>query len=408
MRNARIFIALILSLGIIAVPCAVPAVAASLPEHETAVPVITDMKRFSIPDNDAMALMKKMKCGWNLGNTFEAFSGYTLRCEGIAMETAWGAPKATRKLISAVREAGFNAVRIPVSWHNHVDGNDRIDTDWLARVRQVAGLALEQDMYVIVNVHHDNDERWFYPDEEHYGRSSAYLAAVWAQLAEAFSDCDDRLILESMNEPRLVGTPDEWTWNRQSGRCLEAAGCINRLNQLFVDTVRSAGGNNAVRYLAVPAYCASPWAAADQAFQLPKDTAENRIIVEAHAYTPYSFALDPDSPDSTFDLDRDGNKKAEITRFLNLLYDRFVAKGIPVVMDEFGAVNKSENTRDRISFTAWYVASAGARGIPCFWWDNHNFTGGGERFGLLDRRSCSWVYPGIVRAIMENCLCNRD
>ena len=109
-----------------------------------------------------------------------------------------------------------------------------------------------------------------------------------------------------------------------------------------------------------------------------------------------------------FDLDTDQGKKNEIAQFLNKLYNRFVSRGIPVMMDEFGALNKSENTQDRVNFTAWYVAAASARGITCFWWDNHNFTNQGERFGLIDRRTCEWVYPDIVRAIMENCLIGRE
>ena len=161
MRKSAMFISMILILGIIVLSCEGLS-SASLPEAEITVPVITDMKEFTLRENDAMALMKDMKCGWNLGNTFDAYDGYTLHSEGIGMETAWGAGKTTRKLISAVKTAGFNAVRIPVSWHKHVDGNDRIDADWMARIRQVADLALDEGMYVIVNVHHDNDVRWFF------------------------------------------------------------------------------------------------------------------------------------------------------------------------------------------------------------------------------------------------------
>ena len=402
MRKFRILVSLILTIGIFMFTCACPADA--LPaEEEITVPVITDMEEFVIPDNDATALMKEIKCGWNLGNTFDAYDGYTRYIPGISTETFWGAGKTTRSLIIAVKAAGFNAVRIPVSWHNHVDGSGRIDADWMARVRQVAGLALDQDMYVIVNVHHDNDVNWFYPDEKHYARSAAFLSSVWSQLAKAFADCDEHLILESMNEPRLVGTSWEWNWDSGSPECLEAADCINRLNQLFVDTVRASGGGNATRFLAVPAYCASPWYAVSEAFVLPQDTVENRIIVEAHAYTPYDFALNQNSRDNTFDLSADKAKKDEITGFLDALYNRFVAVGIPVMMDEFGAMDKSGNTQDRVNFTAWYVAAAAARGIPCFWWDNHTFTGDGERFGLIHRRTCEWIWPDIVQAMMENC-----
>ena len=348
-----------------------------------------------------------MKCGWNLGNTFDAFNGYTAHTRGTAMETSWVGAKTTKKLIAAIKEAGFNTIRMPVSWHNHVDENDVIDPEWIDRVREVAGWALDLDMYVIVNTHHDNDVKYYYPDTVHYDRSEAYLSAIWTQMAEAFKDCDDHLILESMNEPRLVGTAYEWNWNSNVSECRLSAKYLNQLNQKFVDIVRASGGNNATRYLAVPAYSASPWYAVDQAFQLPEDTADNRIIVAAHAYTPYNFALNIQSKDRTFDIEKDQSKKGEIANFMNGLYNRFIQNGIPVMMDEFGALDKDGNLQDRVNFTAYYVASASARGITCVWWDNHNFTGGGERFGLIRRTTLQWECPDIALAIQANCLYNR-
>lgn len=402
--GCRRICALILTLCMAA--CAAPGLA-DLPVQTEGitVPVIEDMKKFDIPDNDAMALMREMKCGWNLGNTFDAFPGedYSYR-EGTDMETSWVGAKTTRKLIETIHEAGFNTVRIPVSWHNHVDAEGKINREWMDRVKQVAGFGLELGMYVIVNVHHDNDKHYFYPDEEHYEQSAAYLTAVWTQMAEAFAECDEHLILESMNEPRLTDTPYEWNWTAGNAKCREAMDCINRLNQLFVDTVRATEGKNATRYLAVPAYDASPWYACDGKFRLPEDPA-GRIIVEAHAYTPYDFALNLKSPDKTFDLEKSGNKKSEIGRFLNALYERFVANGIPVMMDEFGALEKDGNLQDRVNFAAYYVAAAAARGIPCVWWDNHCFTGAdNERFGLIRRTMAEWAYPDIVLAMTRNCL----
>ena len=373
------------------------------------VPVIEDMKKFEIPDNEAMALLRDMKCGWNLGNTFDAHpTGNNAYIPGTAMETSWVGVKTTKELIEAIREAGFNTIRIPVSWHNHVNEHDLIDGEWIDRVREVAGWALDLGMYVIVNVHHDNDVQFFYPDSAHYNRSAAYLSSVWKQMADAFRDCDNHLILESMNEPRLVGSIDyEWSFSDSAPECLDAADCINRLNQLFVDTIRATGGNNATRYLLVPAYCGSPWSACNAEFRLPEDEADNRIIVETHAYTPYDFALKQGSADRTFDLEQDTAKKAEIAQFMNGLYDRFIAKGIPVVIDEFGAMDRGGNLQDRVNFTAYYVVSASTRGMTCVWWDNGVFGGYGERFGLIRRDSREWVSPDIVLAIQANCLYNR-
>ena len=158
----------------------------------------------------------------------------------------------------------------------------------------------------------------------------------------------------------------------------------------------------------MPAYCAAPWNAADQAFQLPEDPADHRIIVAAHAYTPYNFALNLNSPDRTFDLEKDQSKKSEIGSFMNSLYNRFIKYGVPVMMDEFGALDKGGNIQDRVNFTAYYVASASARGITCVWWDNHGFSGTGELFGLIKRSTLEWVYPDIVLAIQSNCLYNRE
>lgn len=405
MRN-KTMISLLLAL------CLMFSIAAGLAEPPVqtegiVIPVLDDLKKFEIPDNDAMKLLKDMKCGWNLGNTFDAFNGYTSHTRGTAMETSWVGAKTTKKLIAAIKEAGFNTIRMPVSWHNHVDENDVIDPEWIDRVKEVAGWALDLDMYVIVNTHHDNDVKYYYPDTVHYDRSEAYLSAIWTQMAEAFKDCDDHLILESMNEPRLVGTAYEWNWNSNVSECRLSAKYLNQLNQKFVDIVRASGGNNATRYLAVPAYSASPWYAVDQAFQLPEDTADNRIIVAAHAYTPYNFALNIQSKDRTFDIEKDQSKKGEIANFMNGLYNRFIQNGIPVMMDEFGALDKDGNLQDRVNFTAYYVASASARGITCVWWDNHNFTGGGERFGLIRRNTLEWVYPDIALAIQANCLYNR-
>ena len=372
------------------------------------VPVIDTINSLEIPDNDAMVLMRDMKCGWNLGNTFDAHpdKDYSYHA-GTDMETIWVGSKTRRKLIETIKEAGFNTIRIPVSWHNHVDQNGIIDPEWMERIRQVAGWALELDMYVIVNVHHDNNKRFFYPDEEHYEQSAAYLSSVWSQVAAAFSECDEHLILESLNEPRLAGDPSrEWNWTSSDPKCMEAASCINRLNQLFVDTVRALGGNNATRYLAVPAYDASPWYACNEQFLIPEDTAENRIIIEAHAYTPYNFALNKDSADKTFNHESKGSKNKQINDFLDALYNRFVSKGIPVIIDEFGALEKNGNLQDRVNFAAYYVAAAAARGIPCVWWDNHCFTGDGEKFGLIRRGVSQWVYPDIVLAITQNCLNN--
>ena len=184
MRNRKVW-ALLLALSLMMTATAGLAEPPVQTEGIT-IPVIGDMKKFEIPENDAMAFMADMKCGWNLGNTFDAYNGYSLHSQGTSMESSWVGVKTTPELIAAIKEAGFNTIRIPVSWHNHVDENYVIDQEWIDRVREVAGWALDLGMYVIVNTHHDNDVKYYYPDTVHYDSSAAYLSAIWTQMAEKF------------------------------------------------------------------------------------------------------------------------------------------------------------------------------------------------------------------------------
>lgn len=377
------------------------------------IPDVT-VKQFDIPDNEAMTFVSGIRAGWVLGNTFDAYdNGWLNKNDPLAAETYWCGAKTTEALIEELHAAGFNAIRIPVSWHDHVDENFVIEEAWLNRVKQVAQWALDRDMYVIVNVHHDNAADFgyfrrgsagnacFYPDSDHYEQSAAYLSAIWTQMAEAFKDCDEHLMLESMNEPRLTNTSYEWYFDPNAPECLDAMDCINRLNQLFVDTVRATGGNNETRYLLVPAYDAGVEGALSDYFQLPEDPLNPEtahVVVECHAYTPYDFALNLNGTAAySLDVQKD---KSDIALFMNSLYNRYIANGIPVLIDEYGALNK-ENLQARVDFAAYYNASARGRGMRCFWWDNNAVRGNGELFGLIDRKTLTWVFPEIRDAIIQ-------
>ena len=363
------------------------------------VPEIGYITQYEIPENEAMAFLKKMGVGWNLGNTFDAHQD-PLKVSEMKVESLWVGVKTTREMIAKVHAAGFNTLRLPVSWHNHVSGEDfRISEEWLNRVQEVADYALEEGMYVILNTHHDVGSDFYYPNSENAEVSQRYIRSIWQQLSERFAGYDEHLIFESMNEPRLKDTEDEWVFNADKETCADAAACINQLNQLFVDTVRATGGNNATRYLMVPGYAASADGALNRHFKLPNDTADNRIIVSVHAYTPYPFALQDGGTD-TFQL-TDIGQTSEINRFMISLYKTYIAQGIPVVIGEFGARAKGDNVQSRVTFAAYYTANASARNIPCVWWDNNAHKGNGELFGLLNRRECEWTHPAIVEAMIK-------
>ncbi|MBR6498665.1 MAG: glycoside hydrolase family 5 protein, partial [Clostridia bacterium] len=370
------------------------------------IPVI-ETKTFEVPDNEAMAFLRGMGIGWNLGNTFDAYNDALPKSREMEMETVWCGVKTTEAIIKAVADAGFTTLRLPVSWHNHVDADFIISQQWLDRVQEVVDWAFKYELYVIINIHHDEGANYFYPDSAHYEVSEKYIRSIWTQLSERFRDYDLHLVFESMNEPRLKGNPAyEWNFDGKAAACKDAADCINRLNQVFVDTVRASGGNNAERYLMVPAYAAAPANAVSSLFVLPEDSADNRIIVSAHAYTPYNFALSAGGT-NTFSL-KSSRFTGEIDSFLNSLYRKFISNGIPVVIGEFGARDKGGNLSDRVAFAAYYVAAATSRNIPCCWWDNNSMNGDGENFGLLRRYKANWYYPDIVEAMVINSAFGKD
>lgn len=367
--------------------------------EEAAIPQVKGVRQQPIPDNEAMAFVKNMKIGWNLGNTFDAINdGYV--SDEMSIESYWCGVKTTEDMIEMVHQAGFNTLRLPVSWHNHVDESFTINTQWLDRVQQVVDWAIQRDMYVILNIHHDVYPAYMYPNSENYATAEKYVTAIWQQLAERFQSYDEHLIFESMNEPRLKDTAQEWWFNQDDPLCQDSADCINRLNQAFVDTVRASGGNNADRYLMIPGYCASPDSVLNtDYFHLPADTADNKLIVSVHAYKPYDFALNTSGTDEFSATNT--SQYTEVVSFLSKLYKTYVANGIPVVVGEFGAVEKNANVADRAELYAYYLTAASARNIPCIIWDNNNHTGSGERFGLLDRKNLTWPNEILVQSLMQ-------
>ncbi len=369
---------------------------------------VAKMTTSKIPDNDAMKFVRDVEVGWNLGNTFDACDCSSYVSNELDYESAWCGVKTTKELISEIKNAGFKSIRIPVSWHEHVDANYNISEAWLSRVEEVVGWAYDEGMYVILNIHHDNDENHEYPSYAKLDQSKKYLTAIWRQLADRFADYDEHLIFETMNEPRLVGTDVEWWIDEESEIGLEALDCINQLNQAIVDTIRDNGkGYNKTRYIMTPGYCASPNFALSDAFKLPDDSkadAENRIIVSVHAYTPYNFALNQNKNDGATDNFSISGKKGtdDIDWFMSSLYNKFVLKGIPVIIGEFGALDKN-NLNARMEFTAYYIATARHYGMSAFVWDNNAYLTDGENFRLIDRSNCGWVFPEIVDQMMYYC-----
>ena len=292
-------------------------------------------------------------------------------------------------MIDTVKDAGFNAVRIPVTWGEHLSADNTIDADYLNRVQEIVDYAIDDNLYVILNVHHD-DALWLHPTYSEQAAVTEKLTSIWKQLCERFGDYDHHLVFEGMNEPRVIGSATEW-----SGGTPEERDVINQLYQAFVDTVRATGGLNADRTLIISSHAQSITKEAVSAVKIPDDA---HIAVSIHSYAPWDFC---GTDDTRSDWGSDADKQELDTNF-QYLEDTFISKGVPVVIGEFGATNKS-NTAYREKYAGIYASLArqfAAQDIPCVWWDNNCFGTGSENFGIFNRGSRSFTYGGIADALV--------
>ena len=390
-HNVKRILTLILALVIIVTAIPTKTVSAASGTNKTATQVVSDMR-----------------VGWNIGNSLDSYGQKANFPYTSSNETYWGNPKTTKALIDAVAEAGFNTIRIPVSWGQYTTGsNYQIPDFFMNRVKEVVDYCIANDMYVILNTHHDinNDYCFYVPNNANKSRSEAYFKSVWTQIGNEFKDYDYHLVFETMNEPRLVGHSEEWWFprNNPSSDIKEAVACINDYNQVALDAIRATGGNNATRCVMVPGYDASIEGCMTDSFAMPKDSASNRLILSVHAYIPYYFALASDTYTTKFD---DSNK-GDIDSFFNDLNSKFLSKNVPVIVGETSATNRN-NTTERVKWADYYWgAAAKYSNVAMILWDNNiyenNSAGSdGECHRYIDRNSLQWCDPEIISAIMKH------
>ena len=337
-----------------------------------------------------------MRLGWNLGNTLDSNSGDTSNMwiekwsdrSPSSYETAWGQPVTTRELIHMLKESGFNAIRVPVTWYPHYGNviiNDLswdksswtgydINSAWMSRVKEVVEYVLSEGMYCILNVHHDtgaSTTAWLVADESSYLNAKYRFETLWTKIATEFKDYGDRLLFEGYNE--MLDPYNSWCFSSfgtssgyNSSVASSAYSAINKFAQSFVNTVRATGGNNSNRNLIVCTYGAccgeGNWNShlTDPLtnMNLPSDAIKDHIIFEVHSY--------PDISNLNY-------VKESINTMLTRLDTYLVKKGAPVIFGEWGPSDSNEdayhNYHDNLlSFATYFVEHAKAAGIGTFYW----------------------------------------
>ena len=348
-------------------------------------------------------IFNNIKSGWNLANTLESQGDWIYSyCSGTPtdFETCWGNPITTKATFDKVKAAGFNAVRIPVTWRQHIGDAStgyKVVEAWMNRVKEVVDLAVQDDFYIILNVHHDvGAEGWLWATEDSVKENTEKFKSLWVQIANEFKDYDNKLMFEGFNE--ILNKECNWQYPGQ-----ESTTAVNKLNQIFVDTVRKTGGNNPKRCLIVNTYAANADGRVLDEFVVPKDTIENSLMVQFHFYQPYSYASRITDEWTKQTAWRENSGKGTVDGILLNVYKHFSEKGIPVIMGEIAAAAK-ENTADRAEYASYVVQQSAKYGIKCFWWDEGGKFEKDEKYGyftgmaLLNRYTQEWVYPEIVKA----------
>jgi uncharacterized repeat protein (TIGR02543 family) len=336
----------------------------------------------------AQQVASQINLGWNLGNTLEA----------ICSETAWGNPATTQQLINSVKAAGFNAIRIPVSWNCHItDGTTNIPAAWTTRVKQVVDMAMAANMYAIINIHWDNG--WL-QDHVTFADQAAVNArqqALWTQIANTFKTYDQRLLFAGTNEVHAdYGTPTS-----------EHIAVQQSYNQTFVNAVRATGGNNASRTLVVQTYNTNIQHGLNF-FSLPTDTIANRLMVEVHNYDPYDFTINPNGACNFWGApypDSGGNCNWAYESYFDGIFaqvrSKWVDLGVPVILGEYGVETRSGKSLEARAYWNEYINRAAAlNGIKTFYWDN-GAPSSGNTFRIFDRTTGAVVDQAVLDAILR-------
>lgn len=372
----------------------------------------------------ATEAVKNMRIGWNLGNTLESNSGDTLNMwiehwtdrSPSKYETAWGQPVVNPALFQMLKQAGFNAVRVPVTWYPHMEatflfkGSDnsiwypwkdplgtQIQQTWIKRVHQVVDYVISQGMYCILNVHHDtgaSNTAWLIADEKVYNQQRQRFEAVWQQIAEEFRDYDEHLLFEGYNE--MLDSKHSWCFasfgangGYDASIAKSAYNAINSYAQSFVNTIRATGGNNLQRNLVVCTYGACDGSGTWNShlkdplkeMKLPEDVVSGHLIFEVHSYPK---------------IDNLTTAKNEVSNLIKNWNSHLISKGAPLIVGEWGTStdNAYENHRNNyLKFAKHFIAMTKNYNIGTFHW-----------MGLTDgehRSVPEFNQPDLVEAIIK-------
>lgn len=276
--------------------------------------------------------VKGMKRGINIGNTMEP-----------PYEGMWGNPPLKERAFDDYKNAGFTAVRIPITWDKHTSYLPpyKIDSTWLNRVEQVVDWGLKRGLFIIINAHH---ETWL--KDSTTPANIARFDSIWSQIATRFKDKSDSLIFEILNEPEPMSEQN-----------------VNKLNAQVLKIIRRT---NPTRIISFSGY---KWSNSDQLVSAAiPDSSDKYLIGYYHSYDPYPFGLVGTGTYGTIYDKLSTKAKFDQVKAWS------VKNNIPVILDEFGYIDKCEYN-SRMCAYGTVVSQGLSHGVGLFAWDDGgNFT----------------------------------
>ncbi len=249
-----------------------------------------------------------LRRGVNLGNMLEAPN-----------EGDWGL-YVQKEYFALVKEAGFDFVRLPISWDAHADGTEpyTIDPEFFFRADQVVEWALVQDLKIILDFHNYDDMM-----SNPWGNKDRFLA-TWKQLAEHFKDYPASVLFELLNEPN--DQLDAALWNEDVNAALQIIRAKNPTRDVVIGPVS--------------------WNAYDWISTLDVLNDEH-LIVTFHYYLPFQFTHQGaewvDGSDAWLGTTWDGteDQKAEIINNFDSVAEWSQRHGnVRILLGEFGAYSR--------------------------------------------------------------------
>lgn len=338
----------------------------------------------------AVELTKLMGNGVNLGNTMEAYGHFSLGTQApvASYETLWGQPVTTQEIITKLKESGFDSIRIPVAWTNAIafeSGDYTIREDYLDRVEEIINYALNEEMYVVINDHWDGSWWGMFGSatQETRDRAMDMYISMWTQIAERYKEYSDYLIFESANE-ELGERLNDMDIAKDSGNLTtdECYALTNKINQTFVDTVRKTGGNNAQRFLLIAGYGTDIEDTCDSRYVMPTDTAQNKLLVSVHYYTPFSYCGSASL--SSWGTVKQYNQQNDLLAMMT----KFTDAGYGVIIGEYAVALKEDGSvkNNTCDFINNFLNNCDIYGYCPMLWDCSS---------LFVRRNLSWLDPEV-------------